>query len=45
MAVALSLFVGPERVPESARKYMQDLIMLLVGMVSGYLAGRTNGKG
>jgi hypothetical protein len=39
------LLIGPERVPPDSRERMYVLISLLVGIVSGYVLGKTNGKG
>jgi hypothetical protein len=42
--VAAWVIFGPDRVSESTRKNFFELILLLVGIISGYLLGR-NGNG
>jgi hypothetical protein len=44
--VILWAIVGPERVPQTARDHLHELIILIIGIISGYLAGhgRQNGK-
>lgn len=35
--------MGPERIPAAAREHFAQLLILLVGLISGYLLGKSNG--
>jgi hypothetical protein len=44
LVIGVWVFVGPEHVPQAARDRMHELMILLIGIVSGYLAGnKANG--
>ena len=39
MTMVTWTIVGPERVPDIAREHLYDLILLLMGIISGYMMG------
>jgi hypothetical protein len=45
LVITIWAIVGPEHVPQVARDRLHELMILLIGMISGYLAGNRANHG